>query len=31
MDFIDDDGLDYDRPIPIRVAITVRGDELEVE
>jgi N-methylhydantoinase B len=30
-DFIDDDGVDYDRPIPIRVAITVRGDELEVD
>jgi N-methylhydantoinase B len=26
-DFIDDDGID-ERPIPIRVALTVRGDEL---
>lgn len=29
-DFIDDDGID-DRPIPIRVAVTVRGDELTVD
>lgn len=29
-DFIDDDGID-DRPIPIRVSITVKGDELVVD
>ena len=30
-DFIDDDGIDYGVPIPIRVSITVRGDELLVD
>lgn len=27
-DFIDDDGVDYGVPIPLRVALTVRGDTL---
>jgi N-methylhydantoinase B len=30
-DCIDDDGVDYGKPIPIRVTITVRGDELTVD
>jgi N-methylhydantoinase B len=30
-DFIDDDGIDYGVPLPIRVTITVRGDELVVD
>src|ERR1051326_1983780 len=30
-DFIDDDGIDYGRPIPIRVTLTVRGDSLVVD
>ncbi len=27
-DWIDDDGVDYGRPIPLRVTLTVRGDRL---
>ena len=27
-DWIDDDGVDYGRPIPLRVTITVRGDQM---
>jgi N-methylhydantoinase B len=30
-DFIDDDGVDYGRPIPIRVTLTVTGDRLVVD
>jgi N-methylhydantoinase B len=30
-DWIDDDGVDYGKPIPIRVTISVRGDELVVD
>jgi N-methylhydantoinase B len=30
-DFIDDDGVDYGRSIPIRVTLTVRGEDLTVD
>ena len=29
--FLDDDGVDLERTLPIRVAVTIRGDELEVD
>lgn len=29
--FMDDDGVDPDRTIPLKVAVTVRGDELEID
>ena len=30
-DWIDDDGIDVDRPIPLRVTVTVAGDHLTVD
>ena len=29
--FLDDDGVDLDKPIPIRVRVVVRGDELTID
>ncbi|MEZ5099939.1 MAG: hydantoinase B/oxoprolinase family protein [Thermoleophilia bacterium] len=30
-DWLDNDGVELDRPVPIRVAVTIRGDEVEVD